>query len=156
MPLVPDLTTVARVIAAPPAVIFALLADPSRHRDIDGSGTVREAADGARRLEKGDTFGMSMRAGFGYSMINEVVELEPDRLIAWQARPVQSFAQRFVGGRIWRYALEPVEGGTRVTETWDISQERIKPAVWPLRGMTKVSMSRTLDRIAKLVAGETA
>ena len=152
MPLVPDTTSVERVIAAPPAAIFALLADPSRHRDIDGSGTLRGTGEGPRRLAKGDTFGMSMRAGVPYTMTNEVVELEPDRRIAWQARPVQAWAQRFIGGRIWRYELEPVEGGTRVRETWDISQEQVKPMIWPLRGLTKISMGRTMDRIATLVA----
>ena len=152
MTLVPDTTSVERVIAAHPAAIFALLVDPSRHRDIDGSGTLRGAVEGSRRLARGDTFGMSMRAGLPYTMVNEVVELEPDRRIAWQARPVQTWAQRFIGGRIWRYELEPVEGGTLVRETWDISQERVKPVVWPLRGLTRISMGRTMDRIAQLVA----
>ena len=151
MPLVPDRTSVERVIAAPAAEIFALLADPSRHRDIDGSGTVREALDGPSRLAEGDTFGMSMRAGFGYTMVNEVLELVPDRLISWQARPVQPSLQRFVGGRIWRYELEPVEGGTRVRETWDISQEHFKPKVWPLLPLTKVTMRRTLANLDALV-----
>ncbi len=152
MPLVPDRTSVERVVPAPPAAVFALLADPARHRDIDGSGTLRGAAEGSRRLSLGDRFGMHMRAGLPYTMVNEVVELEPDRRIAWQARPVQTWAQRFIGGRIWRYELEPVEGGTRVRETWDISQEVVKPVVWPLRGLTRVSMRRTLDRIEALVA----
>ncbi len=156
MPLVPDRTTVERVIPAPPHVIFALLADPSRHRDIDGSGTVREALEGPQRVGLGDTFGMSMRAGFGYTMVNEVVEFEADRLIAWQARPVQTSLQGLIGGRIWRYELEPVEGGTRVRETWDISQERGKIKVWPLRPLTQAGMRRTLGRLAALVAGDAA
>ena len=133
MPLVPDRTSVERVVSAPPSAVFALLADPVRHRDIDGSGTVRDAVEGSRRLRLGDRFGMQMRAGLGYTMVNEVVELEEDRRIAWQTRPVQTWAQRFVGGRIWRYELEAVEGGTRVRETWDISAEAVKPVVWPLR-----------------------
>jgi len=152
MPLVPDTTSVERVVAAPASVVFDLLVDPSRHRDIDGSGTLRDAVEGSRRLARGDTFGMNMRAGVPYTMVNEVVELEPDRRIAWQARPVQTWAQHVIGGRIWRYELEPVAGGTLVRETWDISQEAIKPLVWPLRGLTKVSMRRTLERIAALVA----
>ena len=152
MPLVPDTTSVERVVAAPASVVFDLLVDPSRHRDIDGSGTLRDAVEGSRRLARGDTFGMNMRAGVPYTMVNEVVELEPDRRIAWQARPVQTWAQHVIGGRIWRYELEPVAGGTLVRETWDISQEPIKPLVWPLRGLTKVSMRRTLERIAALVA----
>ncbi len=36
-------TTVSREIAAPPDVIFAVLADASLHPVIDGSGTVRRS-----------------------------------------------------------------------------------------------------------------
>ena len=35
-----NLVTVQRLIPAPAAAIFDLLADPSRHPQIDGSGTV--------------------------------------------------------------------------------------------------------------------
>ena len=152
MPLVPDTTSVERVVAAPPSAVFALLADPSRHREFDGSGTLRAALGGSRRLAKGDTFTMSMRAGVPYTMVNEVVELEPDRLIAWQPRPVQSWARPFIGGRIWRYELTPVEGGTLVRETWDISQEAIPLLVSPLRSTTRRNMTKTLERLEKVVA----
>ena len=38
-----DVVSVERVIAAPPEAIFAVLADPRRHKDFDGSGSVGEA-----------------------------------------------------------------------------------------------------------------
>ena len=63
-----------------------------------------------------------MHMGMGYSMVNTVIEFEENRRIAWQAT-MAGFLGRFVGGRIWRYELEPVEGGTRVRESWDISQD---------------------------------
>ncbi len=151
MPLLSDTVSVERVVAAPPSAVFDLLADPARHREIDGSGTVRDAAPGSGRLSLGARFGMSMKAGIGYAMVNEVVEFEEDRRIAWQARPDIARLRPFIGGRIWRYELEPVDGGTRVRETWDISQEQVKPLVWPLRGLTRLSMSRTMDRIEELV-----
>ncbi len=37
-----DTESVERVIPAPAEKIFDLLADPSRHREIDGSGSVRD------------------------------------------------------------------------------------------------------------------
>ncbi|MBV9291086.1 MAG: hypothetical protein JO222_01455, partial [Frankiales bacterium] len=55
--------TVERVIPAPPADIFRLVADPRRHKDIDGSGTVRDAKDLPERLALGSTFGMNMEYG---------------------------------------------------------------------------------------------
>ena len=71
-----DVVSVERVIDAPPEAIFALLADPRRHRDFDGSGTVGDAKDLPDRLRLGSTFGMSMKQGVSYSMVNEVVEFE--------------------------------------------------------------------------------
>src|SRR5579871_6437121 len=118
-----DVVSVERVIPAPPERIFALLADPAKHPLIDGSGTVRAAkTETAQHLELGSQFGMSMKLGIPYSMVSTIVEYEPNRRIAWQSRPPHIFG-RFTGGRIWRYELEPVDGGTRVRESWDISED---------------------------------
>ncbi|MDQ3502924.1 MAG: SRPBCC family protein [Actinomycetota bacterium] len=142
--------TVEGYVPASPAAVFDLLADPSRHLDLDGSGTLRGAIEGPSRLSLGARFGMNMKAGASYTMVNEVVEFEPDRRIAWQARPTISLARKVIGGRIYRYELEPQGDGTLVRETWDISQERIPPLVWGLRGPVRRSMERTLHRIEKL------
>jgi uncharacterized protein YndB with AHSA1/START domain len=145
------IASVERFIPAPADRIFALLADPSRHPEIDGSGTVREAKDGSQRLALGSTFGMSMKAGFAYSMVSTVIEFEDDRRIAWQTRPVQSLPKRLVGGRIWRYELEPRDNGTLVRESWDISQEKNSWAVRGLRSRTIDAMTKTLERIEHAV-----
>jgi len=142
--------TVEGHVPASPAAVFDLLADPSRHLDLDGSGTLRGAMEAPSRLSLGARFGMNMKAGAPYTMVNEVVEFEPDRRIAWQARPTISLAQKVIGGRIYRYELEPQGDGTLVRETWDISQERIPPLVWGLRGPVRRSMERTLHRIEML------
>jgi uncharacterized protein YndB with AHSA1/START domain len=146
-----DVESVERVIAAPAAAIFDLLADPSRHREIDGSGTVRDAAEGSTRLTLGSKFGMSMKMGIGYSMVSEVIEFDENRRIAWQSKSPVPLMGLFVGGRIWRYELEPVQGGTLVRESWDISKERIKAMVRPLRGRTREAMTKTLERIEEIV-----
>jgi carbon monoxide dehydrogenase subunit G len=145
-----DVEAVERVIAAPPDQIFDLLADPRRHHDIDGSGSVRDAKDSPERLSLGAAFGMSMKVGIGYTMINTVVEFDENRRIAWQTRGAGRIGGMF-GGRIWRYELEPVDGGTRVRESWDISQERGKVLIRRARAKTRKSMERTLERIEELV-----
>ena len=144
-----DQVSVERVVKAAPEEVFELLASPRRHREIDGSGTVRDAYDGPDRLSAGAVFGMDMRLGGPYKMRNTVVEFEEGRRIAWQPRPANALAAKAIGGRIWRYELEPVEGGTRVRETWDISQERVPPLLWPVRALTRISIERTLDRLAQ-------
>ena len=93
-----------------------------------------------------------MQQGMRYSMVSTVIEFEQDRRIAWQSRP-GGFVGRFVGGRIWRYELEPVEGGTRVREIWDISQDHQR-ALLRLGGLpekTAANMAKTLARIEEIV-----
>jgi uncharacterized protein YndB with AHSA1/START domain len=105
--------TASTTIDAPPSAVFAILADPQQHPRIDGSGTVRGTVSGPDRLTLGSEFGMQMKNGAPYKITNKVVELEPDRLIAW----------RHKGLHRWRYELEPTDdGGTQVTETWDLAR----------------------------------
>ena len=118
-----DVISVQRLVPAAPEPIFDLLADPAGHAEIDGGGTVKGARSGGRRLALGDRFGMDMHLGVAYSTRNTVIELDENRLIAWQTTASGPLGN-VLGGRIWRYELEPVEGGTLVTETWDLSQEK--------------------------------
>jgi uncharacterized protein YndB with AHSA1/START domain len=147
-----DVVSVERVIPAPPEAIFDLLADPSRHQEIDGSGTVREAKGEPQRLQLGSSFGMSMKMGLPYSMVSTVVEFDENRRIAWQTRGPGAIGKH-VAGRIWRYELEPVDGGTLVRETWDITQESAitKPVVRMGAKKTGENMAATLARIEAVV-----
>ena len=152
-----DVETVERFIPAPPEVIFDLVADPSRHREIDGSGTVRDAKGEPQRLALGSQFSVSMKMGIPYSMASTVVEFDENRRIAWQTRgPTRLGA--WAGGRIWRYEIEPVDGGSLVRESWDISQESAltKPLVRKGATKTRENMAKTLARIESVTTGEQA
>lgn len=105
--------TASTTIAAPPATVFAILADPRQHPRIDGSGNVKDSISGPERLELGSKFGMDMKQGASYKITNKVVEFEADKVIAWRHKSPHR----------WRYELTPTaDGGTRVTETWDLSR----------------------------------
>jgi uncharacterized protein YndB with AHSA1/START domain len=108
------LVSVSTTVAAPPHVVFDIVADPRQHPRIDGSGSVRGAVTGPARLAEGAAFGVDMRLfGVPYRISNRVVEFEQDRLVAW----------RHFGAHRWRYRLEPTaDGGTEVTETFDYSR----------------------------------
>ena len=152
-----DGVTVERMIPAPAEAIFAILRDPARHREIDGSGTVRDAKGESQQLALGSRFGMSMKMGLPYSMVSTVVEYEEDRRLAWQTRGPTPLGQ-YVAGRIWRYELEPVDGGTLVRESWDITQESplSKPIVRRGAEATRRNMAATLERIEDVLTAEAA
>ena len=110
------------LVKAPPSVVFAILAQPHEHSRIDGSGSVQSVLRGPDRITaKGQKFVVRMKLfGVPYVIVNRIVEFDPDRLIAWR---------HFTANR-WRYELTPTDGGTRVTETFDVSRaDRLTDAV---------------------------
>ncbi len=130
------------VVPAPAQQIFDLLADPRRHCEIDGSGSVKEAKiDAPERLSLNAKFTMNMRIVLPYRMTNTVVEFEEGRLIGW----------RHFGGHVWRYILEPVEGGTKVTEQFDWNTNRSPLFLKLMKAVdnNSVSIQRTLENLAK-------
>lgn len=113
-------------IEASPAEVFAFLADPANHKDTEPTDWVGEAI-GPKRIERvGDVFGMNMyseRVGGAYTMHNEVTVFEQDRAIAW--KPGKDFdddGRLQTGGWVYRYDIEPVEGGSEVTLSYDWSE----------------------------------
>jgi hypothetical protein len=136
--------SVSRVIPAPATPIFDLLANPYEHHRIDGSGTVvAPRGDAPRRLYRGAKFSMDMKMGRSYFTVNTVVDFEENKTIAWchWARLV------------WRYELEEVEGGTKVTESFDFR----KPWAWPLVALhwaekTEGNIAASLERLEAAVA----
>ena len=135
---------VTRTIPAEPQAIFDVLADPAMHPVIDGSGTVRTAlSDNPTRLSPGARFRMAMKQGAPYKVTNEVVEFNEGRRIAW----------RHGVHHVWRYILQPADGGTRVTEEYDWGLSR---APWALNLMrypqrAERSMTATLERLEQVV-----
>lgn len=123
-------------VEAPAAEIYALLADPHRHHEIDGSGTVRSSAIGAHELTEGARFSVRMRKfGIRYRLPLRVTRArapEKDRagIVEWR-QPT---------GHRWRWEFaEKAENpsATVVTESYD-SSEQIAPVRAAL-GLTGVN-----------------
>lgn len=141
------IVSATRVIDAPAADIFDILADPARHHVFDGSGTVVAGhADNPDRLSLGARFGMDMRIVVPYRMTSEVVEFVENEVIAW----------RHFGHHVWRYQLEPVEGGTKVTESFNWGVARFPPFYewvgYPEKH--KVNMAESLARLDEHLTGD--
>jgi hypothetical protein len=121
--------TVSRRIEAPAAELFAILADPRRHLELDGSGMLRGAVTQTPVRAVGDVFVMRMFYGplGDYQMNNHVVEYEPDRRIGWEpesgaGHPGESAPDARWGQR-WGFELVP-DGpdATVVTHRYDCSR----------------------------------
>ncbi len=139
--------------------MFDLLADPSTHPAIDGTGWVRPPIDPALLTEVGQIFRMGMyhenHPNKHYEMANRVEVLDRPHAIAWQpgAEPkdIPGYqgppdAGIDYGGWTWRYDLVPAGSGTAVTLTYDWSNvsphhrdiefRRSRRAIWRTRCAT--------------------
>jgi hypothetical protein len=157
--------TVRRLILASASTIFDILADPTKHPQIDGSDTVHGLRGAPNepptRLHEDAKFVMRMRIRplnihpaalvqvvvalvNGGKLTNQVVAFEEGRQIAW----------RNFGRHVWRWELKP-EGArsTLVTETFDYSTNLmpwlLETARFPRRNAT--AMNATLRKLAELV-----
>jgi hypothetical protein len=136
------------VVHVPAARVFALIADPRRHPELDGSGTVRDiVVAGPDRLSAGTRFTVGMRAyGVPYKITSTVTAFDEDRTIEWQ-HPL---------GHRWRWELAEVEPGvTEVTETFDYTSAR-SPRMLELFGYPKVNgegITKTLRAMAARFGG---
>ena len=132
------------VVDAAASTVFDVLADPSRHHEFDGSGTVQASRPSApERLSEGAKFGMEMKLVVPYRMTNEVVEFVENETIAW----------RHLGGHIWRYRLDEADGGTKITEEFDWRTSKAPPflKLTGAPGRNATSIEKTLERLAVLV-----
>jgi hypothetical protein len=114
---------VQRLIPADPAAIFRVLCDPHGHVAIDSSGMLQDAT-GTPAKAVGDTFVIHMdRESLNdyplgkYDVTVHITAFEPDREIAWTV--VGQLKPNI--GHVYGYTLEPVDGGTLVTSSYDWS-----------------------------------
>lgn len=113
-------------IAAPAAEVFAVLADPTAHAAIDGTGWVQEPVDRAPLTEVGQVFRMDMyhpnHPDGEYRMANKVEVLDAPRAIGWLPGQEKGDGRLEFGGWRWRYDLAPLgPAETEVTLTYDWS-----------------------------------
>lgn len=132
-------------VAAPAAELFAMAADPRRHGELDGSGTVRGNIDAPAKLVEGSKFSTKMRMyGLPYRITSTVTALKPDELVEWR-HPL---------GHRWRWEFEALSPAlTRVTETFDYQEAgAIKNTLkyYELMGFAKANATGIEATLAKL------
>jgi hypothetical protein len=154
---------VSRRICAAAHDIFQVLANPARHPELDGSGSLRGAVSTKMISGVGDVFVMKMYfAHLGdYEMNNHVVEYEQDRRIAWEPEAGRGHpnaasdgSEPSRWGQRWSYQLTP-DGpdATVVTEIYDCSRAPEEERAGMDNGKVWIeSMAKTLERLDKLCA----
>ena len=144
-PQTPRVVSASREIAAEPAPIFELIADPAAQPRWDGNDNLAAASAGQRVRRAGDVFTMTLTRGAIRE--NHVVEFEEGRRIAW--RPAEPGQQP--PGHLWRWELEPVGASrTRVTCTYDWSQLADEKRLPRARATTAERLRASLDLLAAL------
>lgn len=121
-----DHVSATLTVAVPAARVFALLADPTTHAAIDGTGWVQEGVDRAPLTEVGQIFRMDMyhpsRPDGNYQVANKVRVLDPPHAIGWLTGYKNDDGHLEFGGWSWRYDLAPFgPSETQVTLTYDWS-----------------------------------
>lgn len=98
-------------VDAPAAEVFAIVSNPQRHHELDGSGTVNRSVRSPARLTAGATFTVAMRQrALRYRITSTVTAIREDALVEW----------RHPAGHHWRWELVALTPSrTQVTETFD-------------------------------------
>jgi hypothetical protein len=124
-----------------------MLADPDRHPDLDGSGTLRAARTHTILAQVGDEFTMDLHADDlgDYQSRSIVTTYERDRVLGWSPGPVD--AGPF--GHTFTFTLEPVgDDRTHVTETYDWSAVTNEQLLASMPRVAREALASTLDNLA--------
>ncbi len=147
-------TSVSRSINASAAELFAVLGNPERHAELDGSGFVRSTDRAERITAVGQVFRMNMvgdHMGGEYQTDNHVVGFDANSLIAWKTAPAGTEPP----GWEWVWQLD-ADGSdqTTVTLTYDWSAVTDKALLskigFPL--VTQDQLEDTLSHLASAVS----
>lgn len=136
-------------MSADPMTIWELVSDVTRVGEFSPETFEAQWLDGATGPTVGARFrGHVKRNGIGpiYWTTCEVIESEPGKTFAFtvvqSGRPVNT----------WRYRLAPREGGTDVTESFELAPVAVLKLYWAIAGWRRgkrneQGMRQTLERI---------
>lgn len=123
-------TRATRTVDASPEQIFAVLAEPQKHLELDSSSMLCGLDSGSTLSGVGDEFVINMHNDIlgDYQIRNTVISFEQDRKIGWapMLHPEGAYADKLgemkPGGHTYTYELEPADAGqTTVTQVYDWS-----------------------------------
>lgn len=145
----PNTVSRAAEVNAAATTLFDIVANPYRHGELDGSGTVSDTVKGPDRLSQNAKFTVKMKQyGVPYRIPSKVTGFVDGRVIEWR-HPL---------GHRWRWEFEPIsDSSTRVTETFDYSGvPAIQAKFFELLGFPKANgagIEKTLRNLQQKYTG---
>lgn len=145
--------SVQRTIDTAQQAVFAVIADPRRHREMDGSDTVRGTEATGPITRVGEVFRMDMhhRDAGDYQTDNHVTAFEPGRVIAWRTSEVDAEP----AGWEWIWRLDPIDDSTTavsLTYDWSDVHDPAVLALVPFPAIPLPALEQSLVGLAALVA----
>lgn len=150
----------SKVINAPVGDVFALLADPNRHAELDGAGMIQGVEGDTPPISGiGQMFTMNMHAeDMGdYRMVNSVTAYMAPGRVGWSPKvdPTCELAEKLgdmdTSGHTFTYDLVEVDGGTEVTSTYDWTGVKDPKLEELCPRVSQEQLAGTLDKLAAAV-----
>lgn len=151
----------SKVISAPQDEIFALLADPNRHAELDGAGMIRGVEGDIPPIAGiGQVFTMNMHADDlgDYRMLNAVTSYVAGARVGWAPKvdPTCELYDKLgdmdASGHTYTYDLRAVDGGTEVTSTYDWTGVKDPKFEELCPRVSQEQLAATLDRLDATVS----
>jgi hypothetical protein len=149
-------------IKAPAEAVFAILADPTSHAAIDGTGWVRDPLERRSLTASGQIFRMAMyhpdHPNRDYEMANLVELFDPPRAISWKPGYDPGDGALRFGGWIWRYdlaSLGPSETEVRLSYDWSAVSEDVRRSGPRFPPFAPDHLHNSLHHLAELVPPRT-
>jgi hypothetical protein len=155
-----DITTATITIPASAEEVFGILADPTTHEAIDGTGWVRESLDGESLTRTGQIFRIAMYhdnlPNKNYEMANKVVVFDRPHAIAWEpGRDAAGDGTLSFGGWIWRYDIRdagPSEADITLTYDWSAVPPELRQHI-QFPPFDAAHLENSLKHLSDLAAG---
>lgn len=129
------------VVNAPVEEVFDIVANPHRHHELDGSGSVGNIVSGSERMNEGEPFTMKMRLfGMDYKTTSTPTQVRENEIVEWQV----------AGRQKWRWEFKAIDADTtEVTETWDVDGMWMAP-LFRITGMFSRNAKGIEDTLKQL------
>lgn len=142
--------------AATPAQVWAVLADVTRTGEWSHETTGAVWLDGATAAVPSACFrGRNRQGRTRWSRRCEVVEADAPRRLRFRTVPTRLFPD----STIWTFELEPVDGGTNITQRFEVVKlhpllDRLFYAVLPAHRDRTDALRQDLERLAEVAAAD--